>query len=627
VRKISSVFLAVAILISGCSIGGDITPPPALASSQAGQALIQPTALPQPTQTTEAELVPVVAPSSERGASTYIEKCAPCHGEFGLADGSQANQLPNPVAPIGDPVLARAANPADWYDIVSRGNIEKFMPGFESLTDLERWDVVAYTFSLSQDPTKVQLGEEIYTGLCIDCHGAESVGSESAPALTHFQWLAQNSKDDIAATIEEGREPGMPAFAEVLSEEESGALAEYIYSLSFPAAEGQRWVEAVEMEGDPAEDVAGQGIIRGQVNNGSEGGLLADVLEVTLYGFDGQQEAFSETTIADEDGFYSFEGLELVPDRIFIATVDYQGIIYASEVAHFIEETELDLPIIIFETTQDLVNLQIDRLHVIIDMPSEGILEVTELWILSNLGDRTISSETGDGILPVQLPEGAANLNFESGMLGTRFQVTADGFIDLYPVRPGEGSHEIVFSFNMPLDKSLDFSQAVAYPVEAIVMLAPEGIVNLKGEGVQDMGVRQMTGMTLHNYSMGPLSPGNRLEFQVKREAGAGMAFSGSSSVVEIILGVLVFIAALGGTGVWLYRRKREQSVDLEEFEWSEDPTEDLEVLNDREGILQALADLDDSYEADEVKEAFYQSRRKALKSRLLEIMKQADDD
>ena len=625
-RKTPTVFLIVAIFLSGCSLGGDITPPPVLATSQAEQALIQPTALPQPTQTTEVEFVPVVAPSSERGAFTYLEKCAPCHGDLGLGDGSQANQLSNPVAPIGDPDLARAASPAGWYEIVSRGNIEKFMPGFESLTDQERWDVVAYAFSLSLDFTKVELGEEIYTGLCMDCHGAELAGSESAPALANFQWVAQKSKDDIITTIEEGREHGMPAFAEALSAGESEALAEYIYSLSFPAVEEQRLVENVEMEEELAEAVAGQGIIHGQISNGSEGGLLPDVLEVTLFGFDGQQEAFSETTIADENGNYSFEGLEFVPDRIFIATVNYQGTIYASDVAHFIEEAEQDLPIIIFETTQDVTSVQIDRLHVIIDMASENVFEVTELWILSNLGDRTVSTETGDGLLHVQLPEGAANLNFESGMLGNRFQVIADGFIDLYPIRPGNGSHEIVFSFSMPFEKSLEFSQPLAYPVEAVVMLAPEGIVDLNGEGVQDLGVRQMTGTTLHNYSMGPLASGSVLEFQVKRGSGAGMAFNGSRSMLEIVLGALFFIAALGGTGFWFYRRKGEREVE-DEFQWSEDPTMDLETLDDRDVILQALADLDDSYEAGELRDAFYQSRRNALKSRLLEIMKQAGND
>jgi hypothetical protein len=385
--------------------------------------------------------------------------------------------------------------------------------------------------------------------------------------------------------------------------------------------------ETVEQVRDTPEDVVTEGSIRGVVRNGSEGGLLPEVIEVNLYGFDGQQEALSETTIADENGEYQFAGFEVLPGRVFVTTVEYQGTIYASDVAHFIEESELDLPITIFETTSDMSYLQIDRMHVILDMPNEGLLQVTELWILSNLGDRTISSESGDGILAVELPDGATNLAFESGMLGTRFQVTAGGFIDLEPIRPGNGSHEIVFSFNMPFDQYLDFSQPVPYPTEAVVLLTPEGIVMLEGEGVQDAGVRQMSGMTIHNYNKGPISAGDVLTFVVKRISGSGVAAEGSDSMVEIMIGAVVFIASLGGIGVWRYRRKKEDKVDLNESLWSEEPTNDLEGLDDRDQILQAMADLDDAYEAQDIKYAYYQKRRNALKRHLIEMMKQGSDD
>jgi hypothetical protein len=385
--------------------------------------------------------------------------------------------------------------------------------------------------------------------------------------------------------------------------------------------------ETVERVQDALEDVVTEGSIRGVVRNGSEGGHLPDVIEVNLYGFDDQQEAFSETTIANENGQYQFSGFGILPGRVFVTTVEYQGTIYASEVAHFIEETELDLPITIFESTPDLSNLQVDRMHVIIDLPSEGLLQVTELWILSNLGDRTISSEAGDGILAVELPDGAANLSFESGMLGTRFQVTAGGFIDLYPIRPGDSSHEIVFSFNMPFDKSLDFSQPIPYPVEAVVLLTPEGVVALEGEGVQDVGVRQMTGMTLHNYSKEPISPGDVLAFVIKRESGSEKAFDGSDSMLELTLGVLIFMAALGGAGFWLYHRKKENEVDLNESLWSEGHIPNLEAMDDQDEIFQTIADLDDAYETKEISYANYQKRRNILKKRLVETMKQGGND
>jgi hypothetical protein len=392
-------------------------------------------------------------------------------------------------------------------------------------------------------------------------------------------------------------------------------------------ADADPLVEDAELERDTSEDNIMQGIVRGQITNGSEGGVLPEFIEVTLYGFDDQEEVFSKTAIANESGEYQFSDVEIQPGRVYVATVDYQGAIYASEIVHINEDAELDLPITIFESTNDLTNVRVDRMHVIIDMPTEGVLQVTELWILSNLGDRTIASDSGDGILTVQLPADAVNLNFESGMAGTRFEVTAGGFRDLFPIRPGQGSHEIVFSFNISFDKSLDFSQPVTYPVEAVVMLTPEGILMLKGEGVQDMGARQMTGMTLHNYSKDPMSAGDALEFLVKRESGSGIASGGSDSMVEIVLGAVVFVAALGGTGFWLYRRKKETAIALDGLQWSEELTTDLEELDDQDEILQAIADLDDAHEAGEIEYASYQERREGLKTRLVEIMKQARND
>jgi hypothetical protein len=385
--------------------------------------------------------------------------------------------------------------------------------------------------------------------------------------------------------------------------------------------------ESAGREQDALEEVVTQGNVHGVVGNGSAGGFLPDGLEVNLYGFDGQQEVVSETTTTDETGKYQFEGLENLPGRVFIVTAEYQGIIYASEVAHFMEEDELDLPITIFESTPNLNDLQVDRLHVIIDMPNEGVMQVTELWIISNLGDRTISSETGEGILAIEIPDGATNLSFESGMAGTRFQGTAGGFIDLYPVYPGEGSHEIVFSFNMLIDKSLDFSQPVAFPVEAAVMLTPEEILVLNGEGIQDMGIRQMSGIMLHNYSMGPITAGDSLEFLVERESGSGVVSSDSGSAFEIALGAVFLMAALGGTGFWLYRRKKENEADLNESLWSEVSSADPDTLDDRDEILQTMADLDDAYEAQQIQYASYQKRRNALKTRLMEIMKREEND
>jgi high-affinity iron transporter len=107
--------LALAALLAGCNLAGDITPPPALATAQAAApvpATADPTSPPLATQAP----VNVPAPAGidlERGMAIWAEKCAPCHGESGQSDGVMSANLPSPPPQLGSAAVARAARPAD----------------------------------------------------------------------------------------------------------------------------------------------------------------------------------------------------------------------------------------------------------------------------------------------------------------------------------------------------------------------------------------------------------------------------------------------------------------------------------------------------------------------------------
>ena len=67
----------------------------------------------------------------------------------------------------------------------------------------------------------------------------------------------------------------------------------------------------------------------------------------------------------------------------------------------------------------------------------------------------------GQGTVRFSLPEGAANLEFQEGALGSRYVETADGFADTVPVRPGSETYQILFAFEMPYDRKLELVQPV----------------------------------------------------------------------------------------------------------------------------------------------------------------------
>src|SRR5512138_2224424 len=149
--------IAIAFLLSACnfSLAEDVTPPPGY---------VPPTSAP-----TLGPLYPAQAPSTANGAILFSEKCAPCHGTKGLGDGPQGIQLGVTVPAFGLPEVARPASPAQWYTTVTQGNMERFMPPFASLSDQERWDVVAYAMTLHMSDADIAKGKELFETDCANC--------------------------------------------------------------------------------------------------------------------------------------------------------------------------------------------------------------------------------------------------------------------------------------------------------------------------------------------------------------------------------------------------------------------------------------------------------------------------
>ena len=126
-------------------------------------------------------LVPAATPDVQQGATIFAQNCAACHGPKGLGDGPQSMQLPVTVPGIGLPAVARQASPAEWFKMVSQGNLDRFMPPFVgALSDQQRWDVVAYAFTLHTTAQQISEGKQLFEAeLCelrFQVHGPGSHG-------------------------------------------------------------------------------------------------------------------------------------------------------------------------------------------------------------------------------------------------------------------------------------------------------------------------------------------------------------------------------------------------------------------------------------------------------------------
>lgn len=610
IRRILPLLALAGLAAAGCTLAGDITPPPGANFTNPGAPVSQPTASVAPLQ------IPDRLPDLSNGEAIYAQRCEPCHGPKGLGGGSQAADLPNEPAMLGQSELARAAVPRSWYEVVTEGRIDQFMPGFASLSDAERWDVVGYSLTLSIDSEALSHAEEVYAQECADCHGPSGQGAGQGPALARPDLLAGNSRADLYQVISDGLAPGMPSYADSLPESARWALAAYLQTLSG----GQSGESQIEPSDELLPDETPlAGSIVGQVINGTPGASAPGGLEVTLHGFDGQQEVVSQIVETDAQGGYRFDELEIVAGRLFIISVEYTGIRYASEVLHLGSADEpLDLPVTVFESTTDPSAIRADQIHVLLDFPRPDSVRVIELWVLRNLGDRTLAHSSEGGGIEIPLPAGAENLRFEDSLFAERYEAAPGGFTYAPALRPGDNGIQIVFSFDLPYPRSLDFRQDVPYDVSMVTILAPEIGPAVSAPGLVDRGPRQVTGQVVHQYNI-DLESGQPLAFAIRGRA-PGDSILPQGVDPELLIGAAAFLAVIVGLALWMRPWRRQDTGRS----FLDDDGAPLEVpADERRRLVAMIAELDEALEAGELDEAEHQVRRTSLKTELLNLMKE----
>ncbi len=353
------------------------------------------------------------------------------------------------------------------------------------------------------------------------------------------------------------------------------------------------------------------GEIYGQISNGTSGGEVPAGLPVTLYGIDGSQLALELSSEADEEGRYSFDGIELAEGREYVLAAEYQGVVYFTEGGTLPEASlELEIPLTIFDVTQDPGQVSLDQLHVLFEFTSPGIVSVLEVWVISNTGDATYWP--GDDGYEIVLPEGASALRFQDGMIGDRYTLTEKGFTDSAPVRPGTGSAQLLFTFDLPYDRRLDFEQPMSFNTLAVDVLIPEGGPEIREGDLTDVGTRQVSTGPLRTYSTGPIATGEELDFRISGRAAGAAGGASITPQLGLVIGGIVLGIALIGFGLWWYRVGGRRS-GFEEVEAHED-------------VLKEIAALDDEHAEGKITEAAYRKKRDELKRRALELMQDEHD-
>ncbi len=617
--------LAIAtLLLSACNftLAQDVTPPPGY---------VPPTPVPT------LALVPPGAPNVQNGAAIYVEKCAACHGETGLGDGPQGIQLQVTVPAFALPEIARSKTPAQWYTIVTRGNLERFMPPFASLTDQERWDVVAYVMTLHTSEDEIQRGKAIFEKNCADCSTGFFKDQAKMSAL---------SAVELARIVRLGNNE-IRAFGEDLSDEEMWTVAAYLRTLSFdtaalarpetapvtqtpvaadagtPSAEG---TPIAGSEQAPAEAEAtpivreGVGNISGSIENKTGAALPSD-LTVTLYGYEhdfqnpnaGPQEVLNLSGQIDADGSFVFADVEMPENRIFVAEVAFEGVAQKSEFAIVRNgQSQISLPPLkLYDVSSDHSILVVDELSVFFDASQEGVYEVLALYTFRNPSETIVTVSMGTQEIPfLKFPVNSQGIGYEAMQDSAPFLGLDGGFA----MPPNETPYGILAFASLPREKDTIFTQPLVLPVTMIRIFVPDGM-ELKGDQLEKDSPQTIQGDVYQSYLASHLKAGDSVTFTVSgspKVSNPSATVPSTPSTLLIGAGVLGIVLILAGA--WMYLRDRSPARD-------EEDEEEENEFESAEDVMDAIIALDDLHRAKKISDEAYQKRRAELKEELKEMV------
>jgi hypothetical protein len=512
--------------------------------------------------------------------------------------------------------------------------------------------VVAYAWELRTSPTQVTQGRRLYEQSCAACHGDQGLG-DGPEAQSPLRNLADPA---LMMTLSQGQlwqgwRDAHPEIGENWAVEQSEAVLAYVRTFTYRPS----WTFSLDQ---------GPGTIQGQVVQASAGGGSFSG-PVTLEVFAGTRPVGTfEQTVAVDGGF-RFDNLPVESGLVYLLTTSYNDVRYTSAPLAFAGEMargavgsptpqplaegerttliQADLPV--YEVTQDPGGLRGDRVNLIVEQ-APGELLIGQLFFMGNQGDRAVVGRSVDGLptpvtVGLPIPAGAQEIGFQDGVLGEEYLRLGDRIYDTRPVVPGEFSRQIFVRYRLPFEgRSVDLAQLMPFPVLELNVLVAElpdlqsqitlsegemifvGTQNLQGAAYsQWSGSLQAAETTLSLSLQGTLARGDSDPRQIAPAGGGLIPPAVASPVTQIdapialAAGIFIGLLFVGVLALFWWRNRKETETGQPE----------VDLAAQRGKLAQAIAELDDLYNAGQVTESQWQQRRASLKGQLMAVVAQIE--
>ncbi len=254
-----------------------------------------------------------------------------------------------------------------------------------------------------------------------------------------------------------------------------------------------------------AQQPAGQGVIEGRVVMLSRGSTASlGNLPASLFTYiNGARQVPPAVGQTDAQGRVRFENLQTGSNYTYTLIIRFQDSFYRAEsVAFAPNSASAQAMINVYDSTADTRALRIEQRHVIIERDTqEPVLNIAEIYLLRNEGDRTIVGAPDSNAnnkrvaFRAVLPPGALVDSVE-GRQGNEDVFQANNqLLDTLPIPPGEAS--FIFTYRLPYQRStVALGFTAPYSVPALSMLVAPNITvrspRLVAQGSRQMGSRTM---------------------------------------------------------------------------------------------------------------------------------------
>ncbi len=359
------------------------------------------------------------------------------------------------------------------------------------------------------------------------------------------------------------------------------------------------------------------GTITGQIVNKSAGGGSTAGTPVILVAFGRKEQAplAQRTAQADDNGRYTFDGLDRDANVVYITLARFQNVNYpADQPFQLVDQPTYQADVTVFEATNADDGIQLERLNLLVMGADNGVVQFMEMGSLVNTSDRTfVTANPQDQALAraikFALPPGALSVQMQTGFNDQDVTAGVGGIQVTSPLPPGR--HEFALSFQLPYSGSTaDVTMQMPYPTGSYSVYLPDTGLKLDANGLRSGGSAQLGGQTYALYSAGNLAKATLVGGQL-----SGLGSNGAivpNQLALISLGVVLFI--LGG-GVLLFGGRMRPALAPAGGRASGD------LEHERLELVVRLAALDERFASGELSQADYDREREAGKQRLRELM------